>query len=148
MCRLYANTFHINYLYIMHSRHQRFWYYVGPRTSKSSRTLRDDCMCVPGCTCVQSHVTKGNVCMFSLAEEKPWPLGAVVNIAKAWWLHRLASNSGELNQFCFLPSHLLTPCGDDDFLADMFSEGTSSSSEWGRSSSWILALAANFVFQV
>ena len=32
MCRLYANTFHIKYLYITHSRHQRFWYYVGPRT--------------------------------------------------------------------------------------------------------------------
>lgn len=148
MCRLYANSFHIKYLYIRHSRHHRFWYYVGPRTSPHGHW--GTTVCVPGCTCaVPHHQRRCLLCMFSLAEEKLWPLCVLwLTFPKLgdcidWLLTQeswLSSASSFMSLDPFLPSL--------HFLAGMFFKGTSSSSEWGQISSWILALAASFVFQV
>lgn len=53
------------------------------------------CVCIGGYVgvCAQSHVTKGSICQFSLAEMKLWPLCAVVDILKAWQVLRVASYS-------------------------------------------------------
>lgn len=94
-------------------------------------------MCVCVClytwahACVQSHVTEGNVGMFPLAEKKLWPLCAVVDIPKRDSLRWLLTPEEDFSLRGVASVLPLPPCPcplwADDFLANTFAEGSSSS---------------------
>lgn len=150
---LYANTFHVRYLYIRDSSIRRFWCHMGTSEASPLRILRDDCVCIRGYAWMQSHLTKGNVCTFSLAEKKLWPLCAVVDMPTAWWLLRVASNSWEglLSQEGWVSSasflHISCPLWGWWLPGrHVLWEHLLEQQKVGGGTSWILALAASFFF--
>lgn len=146
MCRLYANSFHISIYIYEHSSTTGFgimWV-----LEQSSRTLR-------GIVCVgarvESHTTKGRCLLYvSLAEEKLWPLCVLwLTFPKLGdcidWL--LTQESWLSSSFLFLISWPLPSFISYPWLACFWGDLLKAVNE-RQISSWILALAASFVFQV